>query len=627
MRILNLRFDDSDDRLNGLKNIKLTDKTLGSVIALAGKNGSGKTRILNLIEKYVQNLKAEDLLYNRLDHSPENNNQFVDAINKIALHNLQNESVEQKLKTLSEYLEAYKKIISPYFKIIDTSLISKINTLSNFPDFDKISFENLRGANNLNFLLTEQTLSFLQTISDELNLEKYNIYTTGEDEKKIEDTDSYHNFERFKKYINLFLGKKLSNRANRVIKNTPFSSQLILNDKEFNATILSPGEKILFSYAILFYLIETNSSLRIENCIFVIDEPENHLHPSAQIRVISAIKAIVKESGQLWIATHSLPLIATLDYDEIFLVKDDTIIPPNRFNPGKSIIELMESEENHFRIKEFLTSSTEWAYANFIVQCFNNPEAFKIANANDPQIKLFLDLITNSNKLSILDYGAGKGRLARVFEENKSLNKRIDIYSALEPFEENIQELSSIKFIDHIYKDQLQLPNNSFDFVILFNVLHEINPEKWKDIFKYIYLTLKESGFLIIVEDKLLPKGEKIDKYGYLILNEYQILDLFEIDHSDIDIINPLQNKPDNRITFSLIPKSKISVSNESIIKSILNLKKEIFGKIEEIRTNDNFYNGTKDISLGRLYAHYTQLYLNTTIAELYLPNALMNNP
>lgn len=625
MRFTKVYFEENSPNMKGLKKIDLSSKPLGSVIALAGKNGSGKSRILELIEKFSSNLNAENLINNEIVYIPNvnANNQIYANTAKTLQSQVNRVSRSQLLRDATNIIASYREIITPYIKTIDTNIISTINKNINVV-YEELLKEKPLLENNFDFLAAFSNLSYFQKISDELNLDRYNILAEGEPISKIEEKDSYNKFEKFKFYFEKFLGKKIISKAKKIATGEIFSSDIMVNGSIINPALFSPGESILFCYAVLFFLMDINTKNGLENCILIIDEPENHLHPSAQIQVISTIKEIIKDRGQLWLATHSLPLLSSLDADEIFIVKNDSIVPPNRYNPGNSIIELMESEENSFRIKEFLISSSDWAYSNFMTQCFIDPDVHFVAAKDDKQVSLFRNLIESQSNLTILDYGAGKGRLAKVFEENAVLNKKIDFYCALEPDPAYVKELDNINFIKEKYTAPELIPDNFFDFVLLFNVLHEISPEEWIPIFKAIKRCLKETGFLIIVEDKFLPKGEKINKYGYLILNEHQILDLFQLDHQMLDTINPLKNNADNRITFSVILKNQIDVTKKSILLAITNLGLEIFGKMEEARmVIENESKAQKDLSIGRKYAHYSQLYINTKIAEKNLPDEL----
>ncbi|HEX8333223.1 MAG TPA: hypothetical protein VF622_11400 [Segetibacter sp.] len=53
-----------------LKEIDLTNKPLGSTIALIGKNGAGKSRILNFVGSYFRNLTPDQILDGHITNVP-----------------------------------------------------------------------------------------------------------------------------------------------------------------------------------------------------------------------------------------------------------------------------------------------------------------------------------------------------------------------------------------------------------------------------------------------------------------------------------------------------------------------------------------------------------------------------
>lgn len=68
---------------------------------------------------------------------------------------------------------------------------------------------------------------------------------------------------------------------------------------------LSDGQKIVLQLAVAIHA----QSAKLNNTVFVLDELENHLHPSVAIDVLERIERAAPDS-QIWIATHSVPLLA-----------------------------------------------------------------------------------------------------------------------------------------------------------------------------------------------------------------------------------------------------------------------------------------------------------------------------
>ena len=64
------------------KEVDLTKKPLGSTVALIGKNGAGKSRILKFVEAYIQNLNSTAFLEEHFQYLPESvfNPVFLNSI-------------------------------------------------------------------------------------------------------------------------------------------------------------------------------------------------------------------------------------------------------------------------------------------------------------------------------------------------------------------------------------------------------------------------------------------------------------------------------------------------------------------------------------------------------------------
>ncbi len=60
-----------------------------------------------------------------------------------------------------------------------------------------------------------------------------------------------------------------------------------------------------------------------------------------------------------------------------------------------------------------------------------------------------------------------------------------------------------------------------FDFVILSNVLHEIDAPSWLPLFHQIGSVLHKRGCLLVLEDTLLPIGELPNDNGFLLVDQF----------------------------------------------------------------------------------------------------------
>lgn len=358
-----------------------------------------------------------------------------------------------------------------------------------------------------------------------------------------------------------------------------------------------------------------NSKLRIQESIIIIDEPELHLHPESEFKIIQKISDLIKDKGQLWIATHSISILSSLSYDEIFMIKSGKVFPPSRITPGNSFVELMGLEDHIEKLTQFITNISTWTFLNFMGQCFADPDVIRCAQDNDPEFELFKKSIKEREGHSILlDFGAGQGRIYKEFIKDEELVNKIQ-YSALEPDESNAAELKALNI--PTYLDYNELPEKIFDIVLLCNVLHEIDISKWEVTLNRISNSLNDNGFLIIIEDQKLPKGEKIEGAGFVIMDIESLAKLFSINSAPTQLlINDERYK--DRILCTVIPKTNLEkVTNTTISDSLQKLRENIFERLKKLRgipvTTEN------KLTLGRESAYCSQLYINCLFASQIL--------
>lgn len=647
MRFSKVRIHEEQTSRVGLKEINLKKKPLGSIVALIGRNGAGKSRILDLIESYLSQITEQRLVEDYLTHIP---NSLIDGLVErdaipIDYHERLAEIKTVKivdigvpgrkdLSPLTPFLNRIKQFGQAYIKIVNNDELNNIkdktDVLFNYfventhlDDYFKTKENddpNKKGniinrINEFSSFNSLDTVEYFQQIANEIAvLEVELILKNRENIEKVNEllkaNPSKQLFDVFQRYIKHFLGQEFTYQT--VFENGVVKSNLYQNDKQFDIKLLSPGQRTLFAFAVLLFFLDANKKTNIKDSIIIIDEPEKHLHPEAQISLINALREIVSESGQLWIATHSVHILSHLEYDEIFMVKDGEITPPSKITPGKSLIELMGFDEYIEELSAFINSTSEWAYANFMRQCFTSPEIISYSNNNDPQFKLFKKFLSDFSSSKLLDYGAGKGRIGNTINEDEDLSKRI-IYHAYEPNTKIHKELIEIAKTQNIYSITTSIQDNFFDSILLCNVLHEIHPQQWIGEFNEIKRILKPDGYLLIIEDKFLPKGEDANECGYLILGSSQLKIL--LTSNEILELKLEEKNYKDRILFCAIKKEQININANSLIQALESLKDSSFEQLKKLRQPCH------NVSLGRLYANQSQLFINSLIAIELLKN------
>lgn len=648
MRIYKIHLEEKDTTPVGLKEFK--SSKFNNTIAFVGKNGSGKTRFLKLIENRLKDIDVFNLInddfiklparlvakqntflihekvlnahkkYTSLTEQQKRNKNSVDAkLIATALEDYRNSNsrdpfnfnqlpqINQELK--SEF-EKYVKIIrSSDFRNLKGSFDSKMQSINTFQNIID-SIEKTVEVDEIS-MISETALSYLKKLPHKLVADDIN---TRGDEKKFRNRVSYKRFIILKNIISNFLEKDLEwnhlesdvNEQDEYveIKATGFWT---LNGREFNYNDFSEGEKVLFTYAMLLFLLSSNPNIKFNESIIIIDEPELNLHPNAQIKFIKSLQELIKDEGQLIIATHSLSIISNLDYDSIFLVRDGEIKTPASCIPYDSVDDLMGFNEHYHKMVEFLVSTPTWAMTNFMAQCFDNPDVYEVANPNDPQLDLFKRLIYEHDSLSILDFGAGKGRLLDKLKESESIWKRINCYDCYDIATE-YNDLLKSKGASNVINNLSFLESGRYDLVMVVNVLHEIPVQEWATILNKLRMTLNENGIMAIIEDTKLPIGELPNENGFLILDK----DEFSILLGDKStFITPREERYKNRIICCIIHKKHMNIIDDrTIISALEKLKINSLNSIKEYRKqNDN------KVSLGRLFALKSNLYLNSDIA------------
>jgi len=666
MRFETIKLSEEITTTKGIGEIYM--QRLSNVVALVGKNGSGKSRILDLIEENVFNtINIQRIVDNSVSHLPQaletlqkqllpfkehlillekmqdaNNKAKQDPYNEVlkrAARSFQNQSQINPLfrsdqAQVASFTQEVNQIIPTlkpnHLRRIRHNEIQELQQAIGDTKDSQLSFEtlieNVAGNTNYDELksIHKSSLKFLSMLPHQLAFDKYDCIAN---DKIFEDRISYRRFQSLKKFIKDFLSKDLTweqKTANGSLtesgNNVTFMGLWKINGRLFNYDEFSDGEKTLFAYALLFFLLDQNPSLNIKESVILIDEPELHLHPDSEIDLIEGIKNAIGEKGQLVIATHSINILSILNYEEIFMVKDGIITHPSQLTPGKSLSELMGIEERVNKLSDFLSSISTWTFVNFLAQCFSNPEVIESASAGDPQIEAFKKAVReNASKDTnmFLDFGAGKGRLFDQIKSDYNFIGNIS-YSALEPereFHDKLKDLGAA----NIYTSYNELPQNTFDFILLCNVLHEIPIDEWEQNLNKVISALKPFGHLIVIEAKVLTKGEKIGKIGYLLLDLEELQQLFKL--SSLPSSVKVEGGK-NSITCAVINKSQLSpITRDDILNTLIALEKNTFKKIESMRGTE--YDVKELYGLGRKSAFLSQQHINAKFAQQHVLNKI----
>lgn len=382
-----------------------------------------------------------------------------------------------------------------------------------------------------------------------------------------------------------------------------------LGGRRLSPGALSEGQRELFLFAVRCF-IQADS---IKGRLFLIDEPETHLHPDALVKLIRQLQVTIGDDGQLWLATHSISLLSELDREHIWVVKNDEVLPQNSSHVCDALSELIGPPERLENLGRLAQEPAAWAAVRFASQCLFQPDTVGY-RPGDPQHAQVFALLQNimhhdeggSNTanpphINILDIGGGQGRLPIcIAREHSALNVR---YMAVEPdrtihdkLTASIEELRRVRpalvWEPGIATDIAELAGQGIkaDVVTMINVLHEISPRDWQHVFASVASILCDNGIVILLEDQHLPRGELAHSSGFIILGPNEVALLFG--HDNVCIMPHFELKYQHRLFAAAISKpGLLSISAERIRKAIELLRDCSLATIKQMRAQ----NGPRD--------------------------------
>lgn len=542
---------------------------LGDVVILAGKNGSGKTRILKLLERYINDLST-GIDEKIVQISIEDNKKH-----EITLDTTNSDLIE--IVNYSHYDAQLQlpKMFTPYV----------IHNAKNI--LEKCNYEET-ALNSLLFLY-----DMAKGYSDE--------FKNGKE------------FDKFKKHIAKVFNIEIS--ADKSAK----GKELKLFGQKIDKVNLSPGQQYLLRMAIACYRNCSNKKM-----VFFLDEPELHLHPKALIDIVILLRKSFKQS-QFWISTHSLPLIAFLTAT----VKSTTaynVIEGNpqlfRSDPFPLVDGLIGSTDNLIAIRDILSEPDEYASNRFSVECYNPPETLG-AQPNDAQNKMVAQILKPGDV--VVDYGVGKGRFFEgigIDYYTEKLSERIEYY-AFDPDTKDAEKCKAVmkeygSSPHNYYNDVVALKgtiSSRANYVLLINVLHEIDPKYWEEVFSNIRELLNDNGRLIIVERSELTIGEAPFDNGFLVLGENSAKQLFGVEN-----IEYTTHPEKDYIEKYSISKQGLNVTTKKIKLAIKTIKEDSYNKIKSLKTvpgcEAKYKNGLKTTFWLHQYANATMILENEFLKD-----------
>lgn len=616
-------------------------KQLGKTVVLAGENGSGKSRLLRLLAQLVEKQMEPNTLETEVTNLRLQEGYLASSKEQLAFQkaNLASAAAEEKQKITDLLAGTEKQIgihsieVKKHKKNLLAAQIlgSKKHTLVRLvPQVAKLSDPGTEILNKVMQLADD--LKIIGNTNSEKSAPAYMLrvkqaaQTAYVNRRKL-NQDELTPQEIAENTLHDLLATLL---GSEVVVELEDSSRLKINGSDMSKEILSPGQQILFQFGCILHA----QGGSLSECIVVMDEPETHLHPAALQEVIDKLRITLAE-GQLWIATHSVPLIAHLIADEpgCLWFAEKGRFTRNGRSPERVLKSLMGKGDGAGRLHDFTLQIPQFAALNFSAQCLLEPGVAgpNVADEQTNQIARILEDRFNlaANRLRILDYGAGRGRLLPTLGNYADARDCFDYY-AYDKYSTNRKECE--REIASFYKmDQPQRYLNTlsrdpgiepFHIVVMCNVLHEIDPDTWLELFGKtgsLDRILASNGTVLFVEDYGINMGERAHRYGFLLLDKMELSALFGIEEVDWKAerfvrVTSAEEKYKDRLTAFLVDRECMTrVSVESQRKAIAALKERMYENLVEM-LEDEPQIGVMSGEKGRAYARASQLFVNASV-------------
>lgn len=593
---------------DGLKPIQM--HRLNRLVALAGKNGSGKTRLLELVERYVidrsnglaklESNKASLVSWRRaLETNPDSTSAqaWRDAIERA---NKEIIAAQDRVQGIGEFRAL--RFVPKKLQIHDPTQFSKADLIRRYRDAMSITVDSY----------ADHVLAYIQHSQNKYWEVRHQDYS-GDNTKRDSIAEDY---EALRDILESLLGTSLGRSED---------GDALLFGKPIAQAKLSDGQIVILQLAVAIHAQKAS----LDNTVFLLDELENHLHPSAVIDLLNRIQQAAPTS-QIWIATHSIPLlahVASLDPMAIWYMESGLVTHAGR-HPERVLQSLLGNEEQIGALHNF--TGLPWALAavNYAAESML-PPAVATNGTNDEQVKQIhrvMQRLATNRSLRVLDYGAGKGRLLEglAYEESgSSLKDRIS-YFAIDDSPKNEETCKAI-IAEHFGSESVRYfrsseeffsekDNGSIDVVVMCNVLHEIPPNDWISVFAeggLVRRSLSENGYLMVVEDQRIPTGEKAHEHGFLVLDTAQLKSLFDITEQDIQQEKFLRDdhRSDGRLKCHLIARSLLGrLTAQTRDRAINELGENALENIRRVRGLSYSY------AAGQEHGFWTQQFANSRI-------------
>lgn len=541
--------------IKGFKKLDL--RGLGSVVFLAGKNGSGKSRLLKLLTQYQ---KVQD-------------------------KNQKGEYLSDEEKEILDYVQP--ELMGKDGQKIEIKEYTKINFL-NYSQYD-VPLQSPDRFPTYVISKAKENLAkcdFEESALDALLYLKYLIKHYRYDP----DSDEENDLNALNELLEALLGQQLTS-----LDGEPSMFGLPLNEMQ-----LSPGQQYLLRMCIALHCNKVKN-----NSILLLDEPETHLHPDALLNLIYQLQTRF-QLDQIWIATHSVALLSRFNTSDIWHMTEQTAKKLGS-KSGPLMESLLGELSQRVQLQDFIGAPVSFACNEFAYECLWEPPTVPYKRG-DPQVTTTLKAVLDDPSTQheevlqtgttvVVDFGVGQGRfLEGVGMDHREQLSRLDYY-AYDKFDTdketcqaimckyNIDKTRYYNYSDiQALREELKIKGGA-THVLMINVLHEIPPKEWPETFATIASFLRNDGKLILVETEELRYGEKPYMDGFLVVQEPAVKLLL----NEIDVRCDHCEHPYERVVRYQIPKKMLlNVDSASVDAAVEEIGRISLEKIYQLRRENN---------------------------------------
>ncbi|MCW3121991.1 MAG: methyltransferase protein, partial [Flavipsychrobacter sp.] len=229
MRLVKLDIKKND---LGIEPISFLKKDFNHIIALVGKNGSGKSRVLELIKNFISDCSPQ-VFSKYVSHlTPQMQQLLPDLLSYRAT----NAVAEQQYKN---NLARFRVEVASHVKFIDGKILSNVTT-GKAIDINALlnnTYQTNADNNEINGFNIDTVFNHVKEVALDITNDKVFQYL---DETSL-PSDSENKLKILNEYLFHFLGKQFEYIAIKGVSKGTFDVKLNFSGREFKIQELSPG--------------------------------------------------------------------------------------------------------------------------------------------------------------------------------------------------------------------------------------------------------------------------------------------------------------------------------------------------------------------------------------------------